>query len=221
MKAQTNSEKRDRVLVVIPARGGSKRLPRKNVLHLGGRPLIAYAIEAAKGSKFVDNVLVSTDNEEIATIARHFGATVPFIRPADLASDEASSVGVLQHAVRFYEEKNRRIDTIILVQPTSPGVEAGDIDACIEKLYESGANSCASVCEITDRPEYMYSLDSEGHWKPYVGGSQKRSQDMPKLYRLNGAVYAIPRATLMDANQIYMMMSMERLSLCRAIDPST
>ena len=192
-----------KILCIIPARGGSKRLPGKNSKPLLGKPLIGYAIAAAKESKYVDTVVVSTDDEAIAAVARNCGAEVPFMRPAELATDTARTIPVLQHAVSYYESKGEVFDLIVLIQPTSPGVLAEDVDAAIEKLLQSGANSCVSICEITDRPELMYRLADDGHITPYVGGSEARSQDMPPLYRLNGAVYVTPRDTLMKENKIY------------------
>jgi CMP-N-acetylneuraminic acid synthetase len=191
------------LLCVIPARGGSKRLPGKNIKELAGKPLIAYAIVAAKGSQYIDRVVVSTDSEEIAEVARTYGAEVPFMRPTELASDTAKSVAVLKHALTECEKEDDPYDAIVLVQPTTPGVLVSDIDAAIKKLLESSANSCVSVCEITERPEYMYMLDDTGKRKAFIGGPEQRSQDMPKLYRLNGAVYALLRSTLVDQNKVY------------------
>ncbi len=195
-----------KILCIIPARRGSKRLPGKNIRPLNGKPLISYGIVAAKGSHYLDRVVVSTDDEAIAAIAKEYGADVPFMRPAELASDTATTLSVLQHAVAFLEEKGEIFDLIVLVQPTMPGIQTADIDAAIEKLFAAKANSCISLCEITDRPEWIYSLNEEGRMLPYTEAafhSQNiRSQDLPALYRINGAVYVTPRKVLMEDNKI-------------------
>ncbi len=195
-----------KILCIIPARGGSKRLPGKNIKLLKGKPLIAYSIAAAKGSKYLDRVIVSTDDEAIASVAKEYGAEVPFMRPSELATDTATTLSVLQHAVRFFEEKGEKFECIVLIQPTVPGIMTSDIDTAIETLFTTKANSCISMCEITDRPEWMYSLSEEGHIAPYVEAAYHsqniRSQDLPKLYRINGAVYVTPRNVLMEEGKI-------------------
>jgi len=143
--------KSSHILCIITARGGSKRLPGKNIKLLLGKPLIAYGIEAAKKSKYIDRVIVSTDSEEIAAVARGYGAEVPFMRPMELAQDDTPSVPVLQHAVNVVEEAGDTVDIMVLVQPTSPLVLASDIDAAIEKLVASGAPTCVSVSESTGK----------------------------------------------------------------------
>ena len=135
------------IVCIITARGGSKRLPGKNIKLLNGKPLIAYAIIAAKGSKYIDRTIVSTESSEIADVALSYGAEVPFVRPAELATDEASSVSVLQHAVQTIEQHGQKIDIMVLVQPTSPLVVTEDIDATIDKLFSSGAPTCVSVSQ--------------------------------------------------------------------------
>lgn len=117
-----------RVLAVIPARGGSKRVPRKNIRPVAGKPLLAWTIDAAKASKYIDRCIVSTDDEEVADIARQCGAEVPFMRPAELAQDESSSIEMLRHAARKLPDH----DIIVLLQPTSPERTAADIDAALE-----------------------------------------------------------------------------------------
>jgi len=194
--------KNKKILCIIPARGGSKRLPGKNIKLLNGMPLIGYAIAAAKCSQYIDKVIVSTDDETIACVAREQEAEVPFMRPAELALDTVHTAPVLQHAVKQTETEGLHFDFIVLMQPNSPGVLTQDVDSAIEELERSGANSCVSVCEITDRPERMYRM-VEGRITTYVGGSQTRSQDMPKLFRLNGAVYVMTRATLMGKGVVY------------------
>jgi len=197
--------KNQKIIAIIPARGGSKGIPRKNIKLLKGKPLIAYAIGAALKAKLIDRVIVSTDDEEIARIAKERGADVPFLRPAELALDGTATLPVLQHAVNYLDEKeNYKADIIVLVQPTSPLVLAEDIDQAIEKLMKTGANSCVSLCKISERPEFMYSFE-ETNIKRFLEtetDKAKRRQELPEIFRLNGAVYVTRRKTLMEQNKI-------------------
>lgn len=190
-----------KILCVIPARGGSKRLPGKNIKLLLGKPLIGYAIAAAKNSKYIDRIIVSTDSEDIAAVAKQEGADVPFLRPAELATDTATIVPAYQHAVTAVEA-GTPYDLVVLVQPTVPGVLAKDIDAAIEKIIEAGTRSCITTCEIIDRPEFMYRVGEGGMLTPYTDVPAGRTQDMKPLYRVNGAVYVTERNTLMDKGLI-------------------
>lgn len=194
-----------KILVVIPARGGSKRLPDKNIKIIGGKPMISHAITAAKKSKYIDRILVSTDDLLISKAAKKFGAEVPFLRPAELATDTTPTLPVLQHAVRYHESEGKfKPDIIVLIQPTNPLVLPSDIDATIEKMASTGTKSCFSVTEINQRPEWMYHLDGK---KPKLFLSSKsiktkRSQDLPKLGIINGTVYVMGYDTLMKKNKI-------------------
>lgn len=191
------------ILCVIPARGGSKGIPGKNIKLLGGIPLIGYAIRAAKASKYIDRVVVSTDNDEIAEVAKTFGAEVPFMRPSELATDDAPVELALQHAVTTMKEKeNFNPDTHVLIQPTSPFVKDVDIDAAIETFFSTGTNSCVSMCEINDRPEKMYSL-KESIAKPFFDMPPMRRQDRQLLYLINGAVYVTKIDVLMLQGRVF------------------
>lgn len=193
-----------KILCTILARGGSKRLPGKNTKLLNGKPLISYAIQAAKSSQYIDRVIVSTDDESIARVAKEVGAEVPFMRPAELASDTATVIAAVQHAVTYLREhESYTPDAHVLVQLTTPFVQKGDIDAAIETFFTTGANSCVSVCEITDRPELMGRLSGE-RLTPFMEGDiPERNQDMPKLFRLNGAVYVTKMEVVMEKGLIY------------------
>lgn len=197
--------KNNKILAVIPARGGSKRLPGKNIKKIGGKPMIAYAILAAKGSKYIDRVIVSTDDKNIIRVAKEYGAEVPFVRPAELASDTATAISVLQHAVTYMENSGKFMpDIIVLIQPTSPLVRPEDVDGTIEKMFFARTNSCFTVSEINQRPEWMYHI---GGKKPklflsHSNQEAKRSQDLPKLAIINGAVYATKYNTLMKKSLI-------------------
>lgn len=188
------------VLVVIPARGGSKRVPRKNVRPLNGKPLIAYAIEAAKNSSLVGRVVVTTDDEEIKEVAKTHGAEVPFMRPADMATDTARVIPPLQHAVTWLKEnEGYSPDIFVLIQPTVPGVNKEDIDAAIQTLIDTKTNTCVSVKEISEPPEWMYTKSPEGVLTSWGAADiTTRSQDLPKRYILAGAVYAVWTPILME-----------------------
>ncbi len=196
--------KEKKIITIIPARGGSKGVPRKNIKPLNGKPLISYAIMAAKRSKYVDRVLVSTDDKEIAKISKKYGAEVPFLRPAELATDTAQTKPVLQHVITCLErEEGYKPDVVILIQPTSPSVLSGDIDTAVEKMFKTKTNSCVSVCEISERPEWMYVV-KKGMIKLFMKSNIKstRRQDLPVIYRLNGAIYVTKKDVLMKKNKI-------------------
>lgn len=178
-------------LVVIPARGGSKGVPRKNIKLLGGKPLIQWSIEAAR-EVFPDEVVsVSTDDEEIKKIAEQTGLKVPFLRPKELATDTAGSYEVLLHAVTFYEQQGYYPDTLILLQPTSPFRTANHIKDAIG-LYTEDLEMIVSVKETKANPYYVLREEDENG---YLIKSKKsnaiRRQDVPKVWELNGAIYII------------------------------
>ena len=150
-----------RVLAIIPARGGSKGLPGKNIRPMCGKPLIAWSIEKAKKSRYLDVIMATTDSEEIAEIARSYGAHVPFIRPAELATDEASTYDVIRHALAFLDEDEASaFDLVVLLEPTSPLREDDDIDRMLEKLlaYYEEFDSIVSVGEVDEHPSIMKRL---------------------------------------------------------------
>ena len=147
-----------RVLALIPARGGSKGLPGKNIRMLCGKPLIAWSIEHGLDSKYVDEVLVSTDSEEIAEISRSAGAAVPFLRPEELASDTSSTHSVVVHALDYYREHlSQQFDYVVLLEPTSPLREKDDVDCMLEKLesHSDEFDSIISIGEVTEHPSIM------------------------------------------------------------------
>lgn len=192
-----------KILAIIPARGGSQRLPRKNIRLLAGKPLITHAISAVLGSSFIDRVIVSTDDMEIAEIAKEHGAEVPFLRPAVLASHTASPFDVVLHALQEIEKDNTKYDLIVLIQPTSPLVQTGDIEEALKKIVQSESNSCVSVCEISERPEWMFSIETD-RANPFsdLHNTEARSQDLPKIYRLNGAVYVTRREVILEHKKL-------------------
>ncbi len=190
-----------KVLAVIPARGGSKRLPKKNILNLAGKPLIAWTIEEAKKSKYIDKLIVSTDSTEIAEISKKYGAEVPFIRPKELASDTASSIDVILHAINFFKNKGDTYEYIVLLQPTSPLRKVDDIDKAFEMINKD-TKAVVSVCETEHSPLWSNTLPNDLSMKDFIKPEikNKRSQDLPKYYRLNGAVYISDVEYLLDNN---------------------
>ncbi|MPQ95253.1 acylneuraminate cytidylyltransferase family protein [Thioclava sp. JE_KL1] len=180
----------DGVLAVITARGGSKGLPRKNVRPLGGLPLIAWTVRAALEASCVVRVVVSTDNDEIAEAASKAGAEVPFRRPTELASDTATSVEVMAHALNAVSGYDRAV----LLQPTSPFRTAADLDAGFALWQGSpGAGGCVSVCAAVESPWLMYGTDRRGRLERLLPEPPDghRRQDLPKALLLNGAFYFI------------------------------
>lgn len=185
-----------RLLAVVPARGGSKRLPRKNVLPLGGKPLIAWTIDMALESGCFMDVLVSTDDEEIADAARAAGAIVPWLRPSELATDTASSADVIAHALAWYERENGHVDAVLLLQPTSPFRSAESIRGAVQTYVEQTGPVCypvVSVSPATTHPAWTFAW-ADGELQPSLGWESLglRSQDLQPAYALNGAIYVIP-----------------------------
>lgn len=184
---------KEKFIAIIPARKGSKRLPNKNILDLRGKPLIAWTIEAAKKSKYFKKIVVSTDSEEIIKIAHELGIEAPFKRPEHLSSDTASSVDVVLHVLDYYKSQGIEFEYLVLLQPTSPIRTSTDIDNAIELLLEKNANSITSVCEMEHSPLWSNILPPDGSMDNFIRKDVigKRSQDLEKYYRLNGALYII------------------------------
>lgn len=180
------------VLGIIPARAGSKGLPGKNLRALGGRPLIAWSIDAGIQSKYLDELIVSTDSGEIAAVARGLGASVPFLRPYELATDTAGSVDVVLHALSWFSVGGRAFDYVALIEPTSPLRTAEDIDRALEMLLESGANSTVSICATcSTHPSFLVERDSAGRLRYLFDQSDRhvRRQDLSPVYYFEGTIY--------------------------------
>lgn len=175
-----------KVLAIIPARGGSKGVPRKNIRDVAGKPLIAWSIEAGKRSRYIDRLMVSTEDAEIAEVARRCGAEVPFLRPAHLAKDDTPGIDPVLHAIAELPG----YDLVVLLQPTSPLRDSADIDGCLELCLSTGASGCVSVTEPDKSPYWMYTVTGEGTMRPLLEpeGATRR-QDLPTVWALNGAVY--------------------------------
>jgi CMP-N,N'-diacetyllegionaminic acid synthase len=184
---------------IVPARGGSKGIPHKNLRPLAGRPLLQYTADAALGSRRLARVVLSTDDEEIAAAGRRFGLEVPFLRPAHLAADDTPMLPVLQHAASELAAPGVTIDALVLLQPTSPLRRAEHIDAAIDLLDGSGAEAVVSVVEVPHQfsPVSVLTLDN-GRARPFIDGPPiLRRQDKPRVFARNGpAVLAVRVATL-------------------------
>jgi len=177
-----------KILAIIPARGGSKRLPHKNILKLKDKPLIAWSIESAKNSKYIDKLILSSDDKKIIDVAKKFGCEVPFVRPKELAQDETRSIDVVLHALKTLKES---YDYVILLQPTSPLRTTQDIDEAIELCFEKKATSIVGVCEMEHSPLWANTLDETMSMENFLDEqyNNSRSQDLPTFYRINGAFY--------------------------------
>lgn len=186
-----------KILALIPARGGSKRLPGKNIRPLGGKPLIVWSIDAANDIPEICDILVSTDDPAIAAICKDAGASVPWVRPAELATDTAGSVDVALHALSWYESKNGAIDGLMLLQPTSPFRTRETIQRGIYLFARHERQAVIGVSPVSDHPLWTMRIE-DGFLKPYIEGYgfQSRSQDLPPAYSINGCFYLICPAEL-------------------------
>ena len=178
------------VLAIIPARKGSKRLPSKNKLNLNGKPLISWTIESAKKSKFIDCIVISSDDEDILNIAKSYDLEPPFIRPDFLSNDEAKTLDVIIHSIDLYKSHNKNFDIVILLQPTSPLRDSDDIDNSL-RLINNKNKSIVSVSESDHSPEWSNVLPPDLSLKSFIKEEiiNKRSQDLPTYYKINGAIY--------------------------------
>lgn len=196
-----------RVLGVIPARGGSKGIPRKNVRRLAGKPLLQYTAEAALGVSRLARVILSTEDEEIAAVARSCGLDVPFLRPPELALDDTPTLPVLQHAVSAMEKAGERFDAICLLQPTAPFRRTVDIDGCIDLLLRNGADSVITVLPVPleHNPHWVYFQNDQGLLKLSTGEDSPipRRQLLPPAFHREGSVYVMRRDVLMEQSSLY------------------
>jgi CMP-N,N'-diacetyllegionaminic acid synthase len=193
-----------KILALIPARGGSKRLPRKNIRPLGGIPLIIWSIDVVKGIPDICDVLVSTDDAAVAEVAGGAGALVPWLRPAELATDSASSVDVSVHALDWYEGQNGRVDGLLLLQPTSPLRRRESVMRGIELFREHQYRPVLGVSPAESHPMWCFRVERES-MVPFVdgGGLFLRSQDLPPAYVVNGAIYLITPDDLRRSHSFY------------------
>lgn len=198
-----------RILAVIPARSGSKGLPGKNVRPLNGLPLLGWPVRAALGSTLLDEVVVSTDCEEYAQIARGLGARVPFLRPEGIANDSASSVDVVLHAVNSLAARGLNFHYVILLEPTSPLTDAGDIDAALTELHTASAHADAIVgvaAMETSHPAFAVKRDEGGIISPFIGNEFRklpRRQELEPVFCLDGSLYASSISALERERSFY------------------
>lgn len=193
-----------RVLAIIPARGGSKGVPRKNIKDLNGKPLISYTIEEAKKSKYIDSVVVSTEDKEISKISQKYNAEVPFLRPKELAEDNTPGIDPILHTVKWFNEKGYDFDYIMCLQCTSPFRKVEQIDDALEKLINERADSIVSVCESEISPYWMKKIKN-GIMMDFLENAPfyPRRQDTPMVYRLNGSIYIAKREVLLKNKNWY------------------
>lgn len=181
----------DLVYAMIPARGGSRGIPRKNLAELGGKPLIAHTIEAALASRWIHRVMVSTEDDEIADVARRWGAEIPFKRPVELATDTAGGNAVSRHWLEWVRDHEPHPWAVVHLQATSPLRGGDDIDAAIGLLKTCGCDCVATVCPVSEHPAYMYRVVGNRAERFLAdGGLPDHRQGTEPLYRLNGAIYA-------------------------------
>jgi len=197
------------VLAIIPARGGSKGLPGKNIKELCGKPLVAWPIHAAKNSLYIDKIIVSTDDPQIVDIARREGAEVPFLRPSELAADDSTTISVIVHAINFLAELYEAFEYCILLEPTSPLTEGCDINRAIELLesMRTKADSIVGVSNVVStHPVFDVRITQEGLISPYVGehfSDAVRRQEIEELYFLEGSLYISDVKTLLEKQTFY------------------
>lgn len=186
-------------LAIIPARGGSKSIPLKNIKPLLGSPLIAYTIKEALKSEYLDRIIVSTDDIQIAKISQGYGADVPFIRPKELAQDTSPTLSVIQHALLYLESEGYIPDFVVLLQPTSPLREVKHIDEAIKKMLDTDADSVITITKSEIHPYWMCKLKGDKVF-PFIKTSKKslRRQDLPPIYKLNGAVVVSKREVILS-----------------------
>lgn len=179
-----------KILAIIPARGGSKGVPKKNIIEIGGKPLIGYSIDCGLNSKYIDRVVVSTEDENISKVAKRLGGDVPFLRPEELAKDSSKTIDCLVYTVEKLREMGEDYDYMVLLQPTVPLRKSFHVDEAIEKLLESEYGDLVSVSEVHDHPILMRKIKENGEIENLLNlDSTVRRQDFPEVYRVDGAIY--------------------------------
>lgn len=184
---------KNRIIAIIPARGGSKGLPRKNIKPLLGKPLIAWTIEQAKKSEYIDRIIVSTEDKEIGEIAKEYGAEVPFLRPKALARDDSPTIDAIIHAINWFEARGEYFDIVVLLEPTSSLRKENDLDNAIELFIKNidKVDSLVSVGEVHLENPYIMKKIEKGYVKPLIEIDENiyQRQQMPKVYFPYGVIY--------------------------------
>ncbi|TVZ25594.1 N-acylneuraminate cytidylyltransferase/CMP-N,N'-diacetyllegionaminic acid synthase [Gillisia sp. Hel_I_86] len=196
-----------KVLGIIPARGGSKGIPKKNIKLLGGIPLLEYTAKSALASKLLSRVILSSNDNEIIEVAKKIGLDVPFIRPENLSQDDTPSLSAIKHALAFFEAKNEKFDAICLLQVTTPFREEGLIDKSIQKFESENLECLISVREVpTDfNPHWIFEADANNHLKIATGEDKiiSRRQDLPKAFHRDGAIYITKTDVILNQDSLY------------------
>lgn len=195
------------VLGLVPARGGSKGVPGKNIRMLCGKPLLQYTAQAALQSRLLSRIVLSTENKEIAEVGASCGLEVPFMRPPELAKDETPMLPVIQHALNFMESSGERFDAVCLLQPTNPLRRTEDIDECITLLDTTTADSVVTILMVPaeHNPHWVYFQNGSGLLRLSTGEAEPtpRRQDLPPAFHREGSVYVTRRNVLMEGNSLY------------------
>lgn len=202
-----------KILAIIPARAGSKRLPNKNIKELAGKPLIAWTIDAALGSEFIDKIVLSTDSQDIADISASFGLPCTHLRPSELAKDDSTTDSVLTYEIEALESENQFFDYIVLLQPTSPLRNSCDIDLALKEIDSKSKDALVSmsVCEHT--PVFSNVLPDDLNLSNFITPDKiKRTQELPVYYRVNGSIYIFKRKYIGDLVSIYSEKSIAYIS---------
>lgn len=196
-----------RVIAIIPARGGSKGVAGKNIRFLGTKPLLQYTAEAALKSELLEHTIISTDSESIASVAKNCGIEVPFIRPGILATDTASSIDVVLHAVNFLEGQGKYYDAVCLLQPTHPFRDAGFIDRAIKLFIQKNADCLISVLPVPHEfnPHWVFEPDKKGRLFIATGEKEiiKRRQDLPAAFFRDGNIYITKTSVIKEQQSFY------------------
>lgn len=196
-----------KILGIIPARGGSKGVPGKNIKLLGDKPLLQYTADAAKQAALISDTIISTDSEEIANVAAQSGIEVPFIRPEVLATDTASSIDMVIHAVNFLIAQGRKYDAVCLLQPTNPFRQKGFIDMAIEKFIQAGSDSLISVLPVPHEfnPHWVFEKNAYGNLTVATGETEiiRRRQDLPVAFYRDGSIYLTKTSVILQQQSFY------------------
>jgi CMP-N,N'-diacetyllegionaminic acid synthase len=196
-----------KILGLIPARGGSKGIPGKNIKPLLGKPLMAYTFDSAKNSKHLAKLVLSSDDSQIIEVAKEIGLEVPFVRPAELATDSSPTLLVILHALQFFRERGEHFDAVCLLQLTSPFRRPGMIDEAIRKFVSSGSDSLVSVLPVPHEynPHWVFEVTKDGFLTIATGEKNliSRRQELPEAFYRDGAIYLTKTKVLIDQKSLY------------------
>ena len=196
-----------KILAIIPARGGSKGVPGKNIKFLNGKPLLGYTAEIALQSKYLTEVIVSTEDEQISTVAKSLGIQVPFIRPMALAQDNTPTIDVIVHALKWYESRNVFFDAVCLLQPTSPFRTVEFLNEAIEKFTLRACDSLVSIQRVPPEynPHWAFEVNEDGNLKIATGEAEiiSRRQELPLAYHRDGSIYITKTEVLLKEHSLY------------------